>query len=98
MEKGENARLHALVEGNVQGVGFRYFVQGHAAELNLTGCVRNRWTGNVEDQAEGGRPDLEKLLELLYRGPRSAVVTGVTAEWLPFTGEHSGFRIRLTAS
>ncbi len=92
----ENARLHAIVEGQVQGVGFRYFVQESAAQLNLTGWVRNRWNGSVEVIAEGPRLSLESLLRLLHRGPRSAIVMGVTPEWGPPTGEFSTFRIRQT--
>ncbi|HBA91041.1 MAG TPA: acylphosphatase, partial [Anaerolineaceae bacterium] len=34
-------RLHATIQGHVQGVGFRVFVQQYAANLKLTGWVRN---------------------------------------------------------
>ena len=43
MSEEINERLHALVEGMVQGVGFRYFVTIYAEELQLTGWVRNLW-------------------------------------------------------
>ena len=32
-------RLHARIEGRVQGVGFRYFVLTEAQTLGLTGWV-----------------------------------------------------------
>ncbi|MFQ5616912.1 MAG: acylphosphatase, partial [Anaerolineales bacterium] len=35
------SRLHARVEGRVQGVGFRYFVHQRASRLRATGWVRN---------------------------------------------------------
>ncbi len=57
-------RLHAVVEGHVQGVGFRYFVLTKAQHLNLTGWVRNTAEGNVEVMAEGERVDLDDLIEL----------------------------------
>jgi acylphosphatase len=98
MDSSGNVRLHAVIEGQVQGVGFRYFVHDSAAALGLTGWVRNRWDGSVEVVAEGRREALNHLLAALYRGPRSAVVTDLTPEWLPGSGEFSGFTIRSTTS
>ena len=91
-------RLHAIVEGRVQGVGFRAFVQQNAYELQLMGWVRNKWDGSVEVLAEGKRGDLERLLAALHRGPRSANVTRVKDSWETATGEFSSFRVRMTAS
>ena len=91
-----NTRLHATVEGRVQGVGYRYFVQETAELLGLSGWVRNRWNGDVEVVAEGERPTLEKLITALQRGPRAAYVSRVTPEWLPATGEFGSFRVRMT--
>lgn len=89
-------RLHAIVEGNVQGVGFRYFVQENASSLYLTGWVRNRWNGTVELIAEGERQDLEKLLRALRRGPRPYTTMNVHAEWHPASSEFPTFQIRST--
>ncbi|MBN2550010.1 MAG: acylphosphatase [Anaerolineales bacterium] len=89
-------RLHVMVDGRVQGVGFRYFVAENALALGLTGWVRNRWNGAVEVVAEGKRAALEMLLSALQRGPRSAFVTDVSQQWLPATGEFSSFRVRPT--
>jgi len=91
-----NARLHAIVEGRVQGVGFRYFVEENAYQLNLTGWVRNRWDGTVEVLAEGDRQTLEKFLSFLHRGPRAAYVSTVEVVWLPATGEFTRFSVRVT--
>lgn len=89
-------RLHAIVEGTVQGVGFRMFVVRLAADAHLTGWVRNRWDGNVEVVAEGDEEQLNKLLVGLKVGPRAAYVTNVQVEWLPASGEFRDFRIRST--
>jgi acylphosphatase len=94
MADREHVRLHALVEGRVQGVGFRVFVESRATGLGLTGWVRNRWDGSVEVIAEGERPVLEKLLVALRRGPSAAFVSQVTPEWLPANDEFNGFYIR----
>ena len=90
-------RLNAIIQGHVQGVGFRYFVQGKATGLGLTGWVRNRWDGSVEVLIEGKRTELESLLDALYRGPRGATVTSVDPQWKEATGEFLDFRVRMTA-
>lgn len=92
----ELTRLHAYVDGSVQGVGFRMFVQDIAQAMGLTGWVRNTFDGRVEVLAEGAPADLERLLEKLRQGPRSAFVTEVQQEWQPATGEFSSFDIRRT--
>jgi acylphosphatase len=84
------------VEGRVQGVGFRYFVQENAVALGLTGWVRNRWNSAVEVTAEGERSRLEKLLAALRRGPRASFVSDVNFEWEIATGEFKDFRVRQT--
>ena len=96
MSEATKYRLHSVVEGYVQGVGFRYFVLDIANSLGITGWVRNRADGNVEVLAEGERPLLDKLLQALYRGPRSARVFNVTEEWHTASGEFSSFSIRST--
>ena len=92
----DRARLHAIVDGSVQGVGFRMFVLDHAQALGLSGWVRNTFDGRVEVLAEGSRTRLERLLERLSRGPRAAFVSEVTQEWQLATGEFSGFTVRRT--
>ena len=96
--QSENARLHALIEGRVQGVGFRYFVEENAVALDLKGWVRNRWDGSVEVVAEGDRQSLEKLLSALRRGPRAAYVSDVRSEWSQATGEFRNFYVRVTSA
>jgi acylphosphatase len=94
MEELGTARLHAFVVGDVQGVGFRYFVVDNARSLGLTGWVRNRYDGSVEVLAEGSRPLLEVLIDALHQGPRTSRVSDVRLEWLPAQGEFSEFKIR----
>jgi acylphosphatase len=93
----EIMRIHAIVEGDVQGVGFRAFVQRQAINLRLKGWVRNLWDGNVEVLAEGERTHLNKLLDALWRGPSGSHVTQVIHEWQESTGESIGFSIKFTS-
>jgi len=87
-------RLHAIVEGDVQGVGYRVFVIRSAAPLALHGWVRNRFDGSVEVVAEGERSALDSLLCDLRTGPRAAAVRDAWVEWLPATAEFADFRVR----
>lgn len=89
-------RLHARIEGRVQGVGFRFFVLKAAEALGVTGWVRNRWDETVEVMAEGERSQLDRLLEALRRGPRMSYVSNVQVEWGEGKGEWHGFRVRAT--
>ena len=62
-EQNDLATVHIYASGRVQGVGFRYFVTRRAAELGITGFVRNTSDGRVEVRAEGPKPALETLEE-----------------------------------
>ena len=92
----QKQRLHAMVKGRVQGVGFRHFVMQNAGELNLTGWVRNRRGGTVEVVAEGPRFRLEELLNRLHSGPVSASVRGVEHTWGEYQDSFTGFRVKAT--
>lgn len=87
-------RLQAAVHGRVQGVSFRYYTRRRAAELELSGYVRNTWDGSVEVVAEGERARLEDLLAFLWVGPRAAVVTGVDVQWVTPTNAFDRFEVR----
>ena len=64
-----------LVSGQVQGVGFRWFVARHARTLGLGGYARNLPDGRVEVVASGsGAEAIARLEELLRAGPAHARV------------------------
>ena len=87
-------RLRAIVSGRVQGVFFRAWTQETAAELGLSGWVKNRSDGGVEILAEGERKQLDRLVQLCHRGPPAAQVTEVKIEFSSPAGDLSQFRIR----
>jgi len=68
------------ISGTVQGVGFRYFVEHAAHQLNLSGYVRNRRDGRVEVYAIGPGASLPLLRRELERGPRGSFVSRVDEE------------------
>ena len=68
---------HLRIEGRVQGVGFRAYMQYKARELGVTGWVRNRLDGTVEALIQGPTEAVEAMLACSRRGPRSALVSHV---------------------
>jgi acylphosphatase len=69
--------LHFLIQGRVQGVGFRWFVHREASELELCGWVRNTEDGDVEVVASGTTENLSELRASLKKGPRGSRVDRV---------------------
>ena len=90
----EAARVHAIVRGDVQGVGFRYFVADHARDAGLSGWVRNLPDGSVECVVQGEKDAVDGLLDLLRRGPTSAEVANVEVDWQEARADLDGFQIR----
>jgi acylphosphatase len=88
------ASLHAVVQGSVQGVGFRDFVYTRARFLGVRGYVRNLDDlRSVEVVAEGEREQLEQLLEYLHQGPRGARVEQVDTQWGEASGRFTRFGV-----
>lgn len=71
---------HVVVRGRVQGVGYRYFVERQARELDLEGFVRNRRDGSVEAAFAGTEAAVGAAIEACRRGPRGALVEAVDVE------------------
>ena len=72
--------LHVAVRGQVQGVGFRWFVRERARALGLSGWVRNDIDGSVRVFAIGPIPELQRLRRMLEEGPAAASVDTVEDE------------------
>ena len=90
----DSAALHAIVQGRVQGVNYRFFAFRHAARLSLCGYVRNLPDSSVEICAEGDRKQLEKLVELLKVGPPGARVANLELTWSEYSGQYNDFSVR----
>jgi acylphosphatase len=61
-------RKSITVSGQVQGVGFRYFVRQEARALGITGWVMNLKDGTVTMEAQSSPQILEQLIERLKKG------------------------------
>ena len=68
MMENNRIRIHYMIYGRVQGVGFRYRAMHAAQSLGITGFVRNRADGSVEMEAEGTEEQLHRLIPAIERG------------------------------
>ncbi len=72
-----NIIRHVVVRGQVQGVGYRAFVEQEAHRRGLHGWVRNRRDGSVEAVFAGPRAVVEAMIEACRRGPISARISAL---------------------
>ena len=95
LDDSRRVRAHVLVQGRVQGVGFRAHVEYSARQIGgLTGWVRNVGYDTVEAVAEGERDKVERLIEAMKQGPRASRVDESKVEWEEPTGEFVKFGMR----
>jgi acylphosphatase len=86
--------MTALVNGRVQGVGFRYWVRQEAESLGLGGSAANLPDGRVEVVAEGLRDACEALLAILQSPGTPGYVSDVSVTWSDVDDDATGFRVR----
>ena len=87
-------RKHVFVSGNVQGVGFRWAARSRAAELGLTGWVRNLPDERVELCFQGEQRAVDKMEDWCSAGPPYSRVTSISVfDDAPVEGETS-FEVR----
>jgi acylphosphatase len=91
---GGQARLTAWVEGQVQGVGFRWWARARALEIGLAGWAENLGDGRVRVIAEGSRESCTRLLALLDSADAPGHVVRVTYRWDEPHGGIAGFAER----
>ena len=73
-------RYHVIVEGRVQGVGFRGFCMLRAQRFHLTGTVKNLANGMVEIFVQGEDSDIDKFLEEIEKGDRFIRVDNISVK------------------
>ena len=82
-----------ILEGRVQGVGFRWHARLEARAIGARGWIRNLDDGSVEAHCEGDPDRVEELLGWLEMGPAGARVDRVDVRLVPAEGL-AGFEIR----
>jgi acylphosphatase len=85
--------VHLRIEGRVQGVGYRAFVERQALRLGLSGWVRNRHDGSVEAVLQGIPGTVEAMIVLCRSGPAAARVDRVEVVG-EGVGAFDGFEVR----
>lgn len=73
--------VHIIIEGTVQGVGFRQFVKYKAKKLNITGWIKNLSDGRVEALIEGSPENVRKMVDICKSGPFLARVKKIDVNW-----------------
>ena len=91
-DEEDRKRVAVVVEGRVQGVGFRPFVYGQAVANNLSGFVCNT-PQSVYIEAEGRSADIKAFLDSVrYHPPQQSVIKHMSVAFLPVKQE-TGFKI-----
>jgi acylphosphatase len=87
-------RVHIIITGIVQGVGFRYHTEKHARAKGLAGFVRNRADGSVEIEAQGNEALVNGFIDWVRHGVPRAVVSEVTSKVVPVTSDERNFEVK----
>lgn len=86
-----------ILNGRVQGVGFRHYVKKFADKHSIDGWVRNLRDGRVQAELAGTEKGMDLILIELQKGPPASAVSQMEVEDLEeveaLTGE---FTIRAT--
>jgi acylphosphatase len=86
--------VRVVVSGRVQGVWFRESTRQRAAELGLTGWVRNLSDGRVEALFQGDAHAVAAALVFVSQGPQLARVTDVEVDEQEPGEAPTDFRVR----
>ncbi len=91
-------RVAVWVDGYVQGVGFRWWGQGVARGLGLTGTVRNLADGRVEFHLQGPIDRVDEMVSRLSEQSswprRPGNVTSVEVASEPLVPGEGSFEVR----
>lgn len=85
--------IQLMISGKVQGVGFRYFCNQKARQLDVSGFVSNRADGSVYAEAEGSEESLSAFVEYCKKGPAASRVVRLDVLPQPVCN-YAGFEIR----
>jgi acylphosphatase len=83
-----------IVNGDVQGIGYRFFIRQSAGPLGLNGWVRNNLDGTVECEVEGEKGAIEEFVMVLKEKHHWARVNSIDVTWNDYNGKYSNFIIK----
>jgi len=86
--------LELIVEGRVQGVGFRYFAYNNAIKHDITGYVKNSYDGNVEIVCSGEEKNLYVFMDEIKKGPSFSFISNIKVKEISQKEDFDNFEIR----
>ena len=86
-------KKHLIINGKVQGVGFRYWMKNLAINNNINGWVKNKMSGDVEALIVGKEKNVQKLIKLCEIGPSSATIQNIQVNDYEHDYSKIGFNI-----
>jgi acylphosphatase len=87
-------RAEILINGLVQGVGLRYFIQKHAKNLGICGYVENLYSGEVLTIVEGDKFQIEELFNQIRAGSSYSKIKNASIKWSNSKNEFTRFEIK----
>lgn len=87
-------RYSMIVDGRVQGVGFRYFTQLEASKLKLTGWVKNLIDQRVEIEVQGSEENICKFISSIKKGNNFSRVDDIDINKIPILSDEKKYTIK----
>ncbi|AQR96927.1 acylphosphatase [Clostridium saccharoperbutylacetonicum] len=87
-------RYLIIVNGRVQGVGFRYFLQLTASKLNLTGWCKNLMNGDVEIEVQGLEKNVFSFVSEIKKGNGFARVDDIDVKDISVVENEKNFSVK----
>ena len=87
-------RYSIIVDGRVQGVGFRYFTQITAHTLNLTGFCENLMNGKVKIEVQGLEEDIHLFIGKIKTGNNFCRVDNIDLINIPLINGEKKYKIK----
>lgn len=86
-------RYSIIVDGRVQGVGFRYFTQMMAMKYNLTGWCKNLYNGKVQIEVQGLKENLMNFISAIKKGNNFSRIDNMDLNELSVKDDEKKYRI-----
>lgn len=87
-------RAHVIIQGQVQGVGYRYFAMKTAQQASIVGWVKNREDGSVELIAQGEESAIEQFAWTLRNKHPWAKINNMEIQWIENEDNLHAFEIK----
>ncbi|MDO5517010.1 MAG: acylphosphatase [Clostridium sp.] len=86
-------RYSIIVDGRVQGVGFRYFTQMIAMRYNLTGWCKNLSDGKVQMEVQGPKENVINFISAIRKGNHFSRIDDMDLSELTIKENEKKYRI-----